>query len=88
MDSPMSVPPLVPPPAAKKALGADADIYARIEGLLGQEDALLRIPANQRTQDDQDRLRVIGQELDRIFERLRERVELKRRREAEEPGPA
>jgi hypothetical protein len=79
----MSVPPLVPPTVAAKALGDDADIYARIERLVGQEDALLRIPAEQRSQDDRDGLLAIGHELDRIFEKLRERAELKLRREAQ-----
>ena len=84
----MSVPPLIPPPVAKKALGTDADIFARIESLVGQEEAILRIPAKQRTQEEHDRLGAIGQELDRIFEKLRERAEIKRRREAGGSGAA
>jgi hypothetical protein len=63
----------------------DKELYARIEGLIGQEIALLDIPARQRTDAEHDRLHEIGVELDRIFERLRERAENLRRRGAEEP---
>jgi hypothetical protein len=48
-------------------------VLARIEDLLGQEDALLRIPAAERTRDQHDRLRAIGAELDRVVEKLRSR---------------
>jgi hypothetical protein len=57
-------------------------LFARIEGLVGQEDALLRIPARERSEDDRRRLRSIGGELDRVFEKLRERAERLARREA------
>jgi hypothetical protein len=53
---------------------ADMDLFARIEGLKGEEDALLRIPVAERTGEHHDRLRVIGEELDRIWESLRERA--------------
>jgi hypothetical protein len=52
----------------------DASLFARIEGLVGEEDALLTIPARERTRDQHDRLRDIGDELDRIWERLRARA--------------
>jgi hypothetical protein len=58
-----------------------AGLFARVEDLVGQEDALLRIPAKQRTDHQHARLAEIGRELDRIFEKLRERAE---RRPAEE----
>jgi hypothetical protein len=51
------------------------DLFARIEGLVGEEHALLRIPAERRTDHEHARLREIGAELDRIWERLRERAE-------------
>jgi hypothetical protein len=57
-------------------------LFARIEGLVGQEDALLRIPARERTEEQHDRLHSIGAELDRVFERLRERAGRRARREA------
>ena len=57
-------------------------LFARIEGLVGQEDALLRIPARERTEEHRDRLRSIGAELDRVFEKLRERAERLAQREA------
>ena len=50
-------------------------LFARIEGLVGQEDALLRIPARERGEEDRHRLRSIGTELDRVLEKLRERAE-------------
>lgn len=48
-------------------------LFARVEGLIGEEDALLRIPAAERTRAQNDRLRALGAELDRVFERLRAR---------------
>jgi hypothetical protein len=62
----------------------EKELYARIEGLIGQEIALLDIPAEQRTHAEHDRLHAIGAELDRIHERLRERAESLRRRAVEE----
>jgi len=55
------------------ALNPDVGLFARVEGLIGEEDALLLIPALKRNPDERDRLREIGDELDRIFERLLER---------------
>ena len=49
-------------------------VFSRIEDLVGQERALLRIPDGQRTHEQRDRLRAIGAELDRAFERLRARA--------------
>jgi hypothetical protein len=58
-------------------------LFARVEGLVGEEHALLRIPALERSQEQHDRLRSIGDELDRAFEKLRERAE----RLAHRPAP-
>jgi hypothetical protein len=67
--------------------GPDVDpeigLFARVEGLAGEEAALLRVPAHERTAHQHDRLRVIGDELDRIFEHLRERAH---RRGRADPG--
>jgi hypothetical protein len=49
-------------------------LLARIEGLVGEEIALLKIPAQERSQEQHDRLRSIGDELDRVWEALRERA--------------
>jgi hypothetical protein len=49
-------------------------LFARVEGLVGEEEALLRIPVAERNPEHHDRLRAIGEELDRIFEKLRERA--------------
>jgi hypothetical protein len=59
--------PAAPPP--------EAGLFARIEGLVGQEAALLSIPAEERSDHQRSRLRSIGEELDRAFDKLRERAE-------------
>ena len=61
----------------------DIALFARIEGLVGEEAALLAIPAEDRAQHHHDRLKAIGDELDRIFEKLRERAERRRHRTSE-----
>jgi hypothetical protein len=52
----------------------EAGLFARIEGLIGEERALLRVPERDRDQGQRDRLGAIGAELDRIFDALRERA--------------
>lgn len=49
-------------------------VFAHIEGLVGEEDDLLRIPAHERREHEHERLRHITEELDRAFEHLRERA--------------
>jgi hypothetical protein len=49
-------------------------VFSRIEHLIGQEHALLQVPDRERTREQRDRLRGIGTELDRVFERLRQRA--------------
>jgi hypothetical protein len=62
-------------------------LFARIEGLVGEEEALLKIPAEQRNQQQHDRLRSIGAELDRVFGHLRDRAgRLTHRQPAPEQG--
>src|SRR3954447_15438752 len=65
----------VQPPDDRAAVPADLSLFARIEGLVGEERALLEIPARERSQPQKDRLRDIGDELDRIWETLRARAE-------------
>ena len=50
-------------------------LFARIEGLIGEEAALLAIPAGERTKAEDGRLLRISDELDRIWESLRRRSE-------------
>jgi hypothetical protein len=52
----------------------DLELFARIEGLVGEEAALLAIPRQERKREQHDRLREISAELDRIFEKLQERA--------------
>ena len=54
---------------------AEAGLFARIEGLVGQEHALLQIPADKRSEHQHERLRAISEELDRVWDKLRERAE-------------
>jgi hypothetical protein len=49
-------------------------LFARIEGLIGEEAALLQVPLAERKQEQRERLRAIEQELDRIWEKLSERA--------------
>jgi hypothetical protein len=51
-----------------------ASLFARIEGLIGEETALLAIPAEERSREHHDRLRGIAHELDRIWESLHRRA--------------
>ncbi|MCW3064929.1 MAG: hypothetical protein JWN32_2101 [Solirubrobacterales bacterium] len=50
------------------------DVFARIEGLSGEEERLLAIPAAERSRAERDRLHAIAGELDRIWEHLRKRA--------------
>jgi hypothetical protein len=64
-------------PLADAAAGREPDgttLFARIEGLVWEEEALLRRPAHERDQHHHDRLREIADELDRIFAALSARA--------------
>jgi hypothetical protein len=63
----------VQPPDDRNEVPTDIGLFSRIEGLVGEERALLEIPARERTQRQKDRLHRVGIELDRIFELLRAR---------------
>ena len=69
----------VPPSQAPRAWGdpaerePEASLFARIENLINEEHALLLIPATERGRRDHERLREIEDQLDRIWEKLRER---------------
>lgn len=68
-----------PEPPLAKALSTpdpnEVTYFSRIEDLVGEEAALLAIPADRRDQTQHDRLRTIATDLDRIFETLRERAQ-------------
>jgi hypothetical protein len=51
------------------------NLFAQIEGLVGEEHALLAIPPHKRSKAESTRLREIAETLDRIFDKLRERAE-------------
>ena len=61
-------------PADKADVPADLGLFARVEGLVGEEKALLEIPAQARSRQQRDRLREVGAELDHIWESLRARA--------------
>lgn len=63
----------IAPDLAPQSPGVQA--FARIERLCGEEDALLKVPAKERSKQQESRLREIGAELDRVWEKLRERAE-------------
>jgi hypothetical protein len=54
---------------------SDLEVFAHFEGLVGEEAALLAISAKDRSQHHHERLKAIGEELDRVFEKLRQRAE-------------
>jgi hypothetical protein len=66
----------------------EIDLFARIEGLVGEETALLAIPAHERTHEHHRRLAAIGEELDRVWEKLRERAERAAHRAASGDAPS
>lgn len=49
-------------------------LFARLEGLLGQERALLTIPHRERSAHEHELPAAVGAELDRVWERLRARA--------------
>jgi len=53
----------------------ELELFARIEGLVGEEAALLGVPREHRRQNQHERLRAISDELDRIWASLRARAE-------------
>ncbi|MEA2306689.1 MAG: hypothetical protein QOH43_3969 [Solirubrobacteraceae bacterium] len=53
----------------------DLGLFARIEGLAGEERALLAVPDADRDDAQRERLRAVAHELDRIWARLRKRAE-------------
>ncbi|MGZ4376430.1 MAG: hypothetical protein ACXVR9_16860 [Gaiellaceae bacterium] len=59
--------------AAEPALPEELEAFARIEGLMGQEHALLLVPAAKRTDRERRLLDAVTAELDRIVEKLKER---------------
>jgi hypothetical protein len=58
---------IAPPPEER-------ELFARIEGLIGEEIALLDIPAHERSDAHDARLGQITRDLDRLWDRLRERA--------------
>jgi hypothetical protein len=62
-------------PRDTTGVSPDLDAYARVEGLAGEEEDLLAIPAAERTKEHHERLRAVSEELDRIRERLHERAQ-------------
>jgi hypothetical protein len=67
-----------PLPRGKDELAPDPlglETFARLEGLIGQETALLKIPAKDRDREQNERLGSIADELDRLWDLLRRRAE-------------
>jgi predicted nuclease with TOPRIM domain len=53
----------------------DLEVYAHIEGLVGEENELLKEAEQGRKEEHRERLHAIKQELDRAWETLRRRAE-------------
>jgi hypothetical protein len=53
---------------------AGVHFFAHIEGLTGEEDALLKVPPHKRTRAQHERLHAITHELDRLHEHLEQRA--------------
>ena len=53
----------------------DLEVYAHIEGLVGEENELLEEAEADRKNEHRERLHAIGEELDRAWEALRRRAE-------------
>lgn len=53
----------------------DLEVYAHIEGLVGEENELLEQAEEGRKEEHRERLHAIRQELDRAWETLRQRAE-------------
>jgi hypothetical protein len=62
-------------PRDTTGLSDDLEVFARLEGLVREEIALLAIPAHQLAAQQRERLRAVTEELDRIWGRLRERAQ-------------
>jgi hypothetical protein len=50
-------------------------VFSQVERMVGEEYALLAIPTHERSEAQHSRLRELGEQLDRIWEKLRERAE-------------
>jgi hypothetical protein len=59
--------------AAEPALPEELEAFARIEGLVGQEHALLLVPAAKRSAREHRLLDAVTAELDRIADKLKQR---------------
>jgi hypothetical protein len=53
----------------------DLEVYAHIEGLVGEENELLEVAEEGRKEEHRERLHAIRQELERAWETLRRRAE-------------
>jgi hypothetical protein len=66
-----------PYPKRKDELNPDpkgVTTFARMEGLIDEEAALLLIPGRERSREQRERLTIVGRELDRLSQMLRERA--------------
>ena len=60
---------------ALSPIPGELELFARIEGLVGEEAALLAVQREHRRQKQHERLRAISDELDRIWASLGGRAE-------------
>jgi hypothetical protein len=62
---------------------SELEAYAHVEGLCGEEAALLEVPEHEREPHQHERLKAISAELDRVWERMRERADRLGRHDAD-----
>jgi hypothetical protein len=53
----------------------DLEVYAHIEGLVGEENELLETAEEDRTENHHERLHAIEEQLNRVWDTLRRRAE-------------
>jgi hypothetical protein len=65
---------------------SELEHYAQVEGLVGEEEALLRVRPEHRSPQHQERLASLRDDLDRAHEALRRRAHRLRGQAAVDPG--
>lgn len=66
----------------------EVEHYAHVEGLVGEEEALLRVRPEHRTPQHHERLATLRDDLDKAYEALRRRAHARGGDGPEDPGSA
>jgi hypothetical protein len=57
------------------SLPDELSLFSRVEGLVGQEEAFLKIPEGERSEEQRAHLQAISRQLDEIWHKLQARAE-------------